>query len=370
MPVVPNYSTVAARFGLADHYLLGILPKTEELNSYILLVDELQIPEDVHLVLLSTLDVPDKFQVLIVISKKIPLPPSARILNFNFPPLRGEKNFFYSAVCHLAAMPLKDVKPDHSIYMSLLGLLHNSNPFANFTNALPQLAHHVQPVQQPAQSKDFSSVVNSRNLKQALPIIQPKLTLNESALLRSLEKYKEKNALFQIPDGFEMIGVQHPVNDIKALPGDIYPLILIPRNFPPSSDYLSLGGTRPNNETQQLWADFQVVAKKCTNPSTPHALAMSYPFILVPNSQLGFSENELRLPIYIDNVKINQIANGKGEAIKIDIYRPALVRDPTKPISVPYDLMCIRPKNQVNKTVVQDGDKSRKFVVSEVDSTL
>ena len=94
--------------------------------------------------------------------------------------------------------------------------------------------------------------------------------------------------------------------------------------------------TKRNN-----WTDFQVVATKCTNPSTPHAFAISYPLILLSNSQFGFSENELRLPICIDYVKIHQIANGKGE---INIYRPALVRDPTKPISVPYDLLCIRSK--------------------------
>lgn len=292
---------------------------------------------------------PANFLVLVVMCKGKPLPPNAQILTYNFPPLRSPEGFFNPIKDHILAIPFESISSNYSSYLGL-GLLPNSHRLSNVLST----AQQIQQVQA-AKAAEMNVTITIPSTPQ-LPIppnqpSQPAATLppqilpsplDEFGVVHAIEEFTAKYPgvpLFQLPDNFLITGVR-PENILASL-GKKYPLILLRKPVSPSPDYLILKGPPHHNETDQPWGDFQLVAKTDTNPLNP---PFFLPLILVSVLQNGLSNNELRLPIFVnlhDKVEKENVTS---------IFQVVLLLNQLEPPTHPYFIMCMAPsENPTNK---------------------
>lgn len=128
LPIVPNYSAVLAAPNTSGHHLLGIFPLSQPLPSNQLVwVDDLPYPEDSRLVLAmpSKEQLVQHFRPLGIVAKNVPIPQSAHVLHYSFPPLSVPGGFLNPTNAHLVIVYDQSVTE----HLLLLGLMPNSHPF-------------------------------------------------------------------------------------------------------------------------------------------------------------------------------------------------------------------------------------------------
>ena len=368
LPVIPNFSTVLAPYGTTGHQILGILPKSESSNSN-WWVGDIQIPENVHLIMTppQPATMPYNFEVLVLVEKRKIAPPKSRILNYSFPPLRylttDGGGFFSPTNSQLVAMPFFDfqsfnIQLKNSPYLAL-SLLPNSHPLSNALSTNPSVPIPIIPKPIPM-SLPILQPIPPNQLSQPVTPSPPLLPPSDdvSALVHSLGDFTAKypgTPLFQLPDNFEITGV-HP-DHIRTFLGKAYPLILVPKSFPPSQDHLPLMGPPNHDESHQLWTDFQLVAKVDADPWTP---PFFHPFVLVSARLLiNLSENEVPLPIFINTTEVDGVTGN-------EILQVIMIRDPRQPPAHSYHVMCIVPKISRNTNSMTDVPESPAIYPSRI----
>ena len=312
-------NTAVAKIGTFDYHILGLLPKSEELSSEFLWVDNIRIPEEVQLILAlpNARTLPNSFEFLLVAPKSEPLPPNARILNYSFPRLRSSNSFFNPINSHLLAVPFLSIYSNCTSYLGL-GLLPNAHPLS-----LALSLQHVQPAP-PAQ-----------------PITPPSPTApppypsgNVSAPTRSLE---------QLQDNFRITGIERA----KILLGKQYPLLVTSKSMTPHPNYIPYNLTLPHHEeTHKLLNDFQIVAKMDEDPWVPPNF---YPLVLVPIQIGDLSDNEIKLHMFINITEGEEVNEKKN-------FQVVMLRNPFQKYTpaYPYYIMCIVPKNQPESSLSSD----------------
>jgi hypothetical protein len=349
LPYIPNFSVVAAPFNTPGHQILGLLPKSEQITSKMLWVDDIQIPEVFQLVLaLHDQLLSESFQPLVVIFKSEPLPANARILSYTFPRLRSPGGFFNPINSHLLAIPF-DYHQFASASYLCLGLLNNFHPLADTlatqkltpvaisnsrTSSQPSLQSPVielpqQPVR-PAVHLVEPAAVDFVTPSSPLPLARS----DESILFRSLEQFIErypKTPLFTAPENFQILTMLP--EDYLNSQQESHPVGLVPKSMALEPNFLPMSIPSDYYNAQNPWNEFQVVA--AMNLSFPRFFQ---PLILMKPLDIDLFNNGVKLPLW---TVVNE--KGKGQSS----YQVVLIRNIYEPMpDSPYLVTCIVPRIQ------------------------
>jgi hypothetical protein len=349
LPYIPNFSVVAAPFNTPGHQILGLLPKSEQITSKMLWVDDIQTPEVFQLVLAKHDQVLTKsFQPLVVIFKSEPLPINARILSYDLPRLRAPGGFFNPINSHLLAIPFNFQQFSSASYLCL-GLISNFHPFSY------SLATQTPIVKsQTSQSSSGSPVIELQQMPvRPIPAAQhlprpaavdfvtpssplPLVRSDESILIRSLQRFAEtqpNTPLFKTPENFDL-SLLLPDDYMNSL-NDSHPIGLVPKSMAlEQPNFLPMSVPSNADHTLTPWTDFQVVASM--NSSIPQFFRpLIYMKTLDIDSQIDSFNNGVKLPIWLI---VNEMGREQQQ------YQAVLIRNPYEPMpDSPYFVLCMTP---------------------------
>ncbi len=348
LPYIPNFSVVAAPFNTPGHQILGLLPKSEQITSKMLWVDDIQIPEVFQLVLaLHDQLLSESFQPLVVILKSEPLPANARILSYNFPRLRSPGGFFNPINSHLLAIPFNYHQFASASYLCL-GLLNNFHPLAdalatqkltpfaisNSQTSQPSLQSPVIELQQPVRPIPAAHLLETAAVDFVTPSSPLPLarSVESSILFRSLEQFIErypKTPLFTAPENFKILTMLP--EDYLNSQQESHPVGLIPKSVALEPNFLPMSIPSDYYDAQNPWNEFQVVA--AMNLSFPRFFQ---PLILMKPLDIDLFNNGVKLPLW---TVVNE--KGKGRSS----YQVVLIRNIYEPMpDSPYLVTCIVPR--------------------------